>query len=150
MGWEEALLSAFSPSIPWETFRLHSGSSSFCLQAENQGQMFQRATHCRRQDCPVTMALSRDFTCCPCNREVLRFNWGFLTHCCLFTPFSTTPDSLWFSHTSVGKSGLSRSQTVFDGGSLSLPVGQVGLTASFMPAAWQSHFSHDPSPQMIW
>lgn len=44
MGWEEALLSTFSLSMPWETCRLHSGSPSFCLQFEKQGQMFQRVT----------------------------------------------------------------------------------------------------------
>lgn len=43
----------------------------------------------------------------------------------MFTPFSSTPHSHCLSHTSVGKSGLSRPQTVFDGGPLSLPVGQV-------------------------
>lgn len=165
MDWEETLKSAFSLSIPWETFRLHSGSPSFCLQFENHGQIFQRVTHCRRQDWLVTEALSRDFTCCPCHGEVLRFYLGFLTVChntvsqqcvtvvsqhCLSTPFSTTPHSGCLSQTFVGKSGLSRPQRVFDGGPLSLPWPWAGLAASFMPAARQSHFSYDPSPRMIW
>lgn len=81
MGLEETLISAFFLSIPWETFRLHSGLPSFCLQFENHGQIFQRVTHCRRQDWLVTEALSRDFTCCPCPGEVLRFYLGFLTVC---------------------------------------------------------------------
>lgn len=130
MGWQEALLSALSLPIPWErtSLGLPSGSPSFTLQFESHQplasnphhwQMFQLVTQDRRQDCLGMVALSRDFTCCPCNGKMVKFYLGFLTvvaQHCLFIPFSTTPSSHCLSCTSVGKSSLSRPQPVFAGG----------------------------------